>query len=100
MDMETPNTPATLQEAIVFFSDPGNCHAFMVSLRWPDGRVVCPRCGSPDVKYGCSGSSASGTYHDDSRFASNVESTARAVYSRASILALCKGVGGVASVRD
>jgi hypothetical protein len=30
-------TPTTLQEAIVFFSDPDNCHAFMVSLRWADG---------------------------------------------------------------
>jgi transposase-like protein len=49
--METLITPVTLQEAIVFFSNPDNCHAFMLNLRWPDGRVICPRCGSSDVKY-------------------------------------------------
>jgi transposase-like protein len=49
--METPNTPATLQEAVIFFSDPANCHAFMVGLRWPDGKVRCPRCGSDNVKW-------------------------------------------------
>jgi transposase-like protein len=49
--METPNTPTTLQEAIIYFSNPDNCHAFMVSLRWPDGKVRCPQCGSDDVKY-------------------------------------------------
>jgi transposase-like protein len=23
----------------------------MVKLRWPDGKVLCPRCGSDDVSY-------------------------------------------------
>jgi transposase-like protein len=49
--METINTPETLLEAVRFFSDHANCHAFMVSLRWPDGHVTCPRCGSDNVKY-------------------------------------------------
>lgn len=43
--------PQTLQEAIVFFSQYDNCHAFMVGLRWPDGKVMCPRCGSDNVKW-------------------------------------------------
>jgi transposase-like protein len=43
--------PATLQEAIIHFSNPDNCHAFMMKLRWPDGKVICPRCGSDDVAY-------------------------------------------------
>src|SRR6266852_4076231 len=43
--------PATLQDAVVHFSDPQNCHDFMVALRWPDGKVQCPRCGSSDVAY-------------------------------------------------
>ena len=45
------NTPATLQEAIIHFSDFENCKAFMVSLRWPDGKVLCPHCGSANVDY-------------------------------------------------
>ena len=49
--MDTITIPTTLQEAIVFFSNPDNCHAFMANLRWPDGRITCPQCGSTDVKY-------------------------------------------------
>jgi len=44
--------PATLQEAIIFYSDYVNCHQFMVELRWgADGPVKCPRCGSENVSY-------------------------------------------------
>lgn len=43
--------PQTLQDAVVFFSNHENCHQFMVSLRWSDGKVKCPRCGSDDVSY-------------------------------------------------
>jgi transposase-like protein len=39
--------PKTLQQAIIHFSEPGNCLAFMVRLRWPDG-VECPTCGRKD----------------------------------------------------
>ena len=45
------NVPATLQEAIVHFRNPANCEAFMIRLRWPDGKVLCPQCGSDDVSY-------------------------------------------------
>lgn len=40
----------TLQEAIVYFADYANCHAYLASRRWPDG-VICPRCGSKNVLY-------------------------------------------------
>lgn len=43
--------PTTLQQAIIHFSDPGNCVSFLVSRRWPDGVVTCPRCGSAKVTY-------------------------------------------------
>jgi transposase-like protein len=43
--------PRTLQEAIVYFNDYANCHRFMMSVRWPDGKVTCPRCGSDHVIY-------------------------------------------------
>jgi transposase-like protein len=42
--------PATLQEAIVYFSNPDNCREYLVSRRWPNG-VTCPRCGSENVLF-------------------------------------------------
>ncbi len=45
------DTPATLQEAIEFFSDPDRCHAYMVQMRWPDGVVTCPICNEPNPRY-------------------------------------------------
>src|SRR5438477_9766024 len=42
--------PATLLEAIRYFSDATVCLDFMVALRWPDG-VVCPTCESREVTF-------------------------------------------------
>ena len=42
--------PRTLQEAILYFSDPKNCREYLVARRWPDG-VVCPRCQSKNVLF-------------------------------------------------
>jgi transposase-like protein len=36
--------PETLQEAIVYFSDHQRVFEYAVKLRWPDGKVTCPRC--------------------------------------------------------
>ncbi len=44
-------TPKTLQQAIIYFSEPKNCDQFMTMMRWPDGQVRCPRCGSEKVTY-------------------------------------------------
>jgi transposase-like protein len=41
----------TLQEAIIHFRDFENCYKMMVELRWPDGKVKCPHCGSEKVTY-------------------------------------------------
>src|SRR5262245_7521615 len=49
--MENVKAPRTLQNAILFFSEYENCHRFMVELRWPDGKVKCPRCNSERVVY-------------------------------------------------
>ena len=40
--------PTTLQQAIVYFSDPDNCLNYVVARRWPNG-VECPRCQSKKV---------------------------------------------------
>src|SRR5580700_1496217 len=42
--------PKTLQEAILYFSDPANCREYLMERRWPEG-ATCPRCTSKDVIY-------------------------------------------------
>lgn len=49
--MASANEPKTLQEAIIYFSDFENCRKFVIELRWPDGKVRCPYCGSEKVTY-------------------------------------------------
>ena len=43
--------PKSLQEAIVYFSNPDNCIDYLALRRWPDGKVICPTCGSDKVKF-------------------------------------------------
>lgn len=43
--------PKTLQEAVSFFSDPQKTFDYAVSLRWPTGKVTCPRCGSTEHSF-------------------------------------------------
>ena len=45
------DSPKTLLEAVQYFSDPENCRRFMIAVRWPDGIVKCPHCGSEKVSY-------------------------------------------------
>src|SRR5579864_7262291 len=45
------NRPSSLQEAILYFADYDNCKNFLSCLRWPDGTVRCPACGSEKVSY-------------------------------------------------
>jgi transposase-like protein len=40
------NFPTTLQGAIKFFADEDVAFEFMKGIRWPDGKIACPRCGS------------------------------------------------------
>jgi transposase-like protein len=42
---------ATLRDAILYFADFEHCRQFMVELRWPDGKVKCPQCGSDKTCY-------------------------------------------------
>lgn len=43
--------PLTLQQAIVYFSDSDRCFEYAKGLRWPDGIVLCPRCGSDEHSF-------------------------------------------------
>ena len=49
--MATANEPKTLREAILFFADYTNCRKAVEAIRWPNGTVVCPTCGSDKVTY-------------------------------------------------
>ena len=37
--------PKTLQDAVAYFSDPQRAFEYACKLRWPDGKITCPRCG-------------------------------------------------------
>jgi transposase-like protein len=44
-------TPRTLLDAVRYFKDPDVCLRFMFGLRWPNGVVKCPICGSEKVHF-------------------------------------------------
>src|ERR1039457_690761 len=41
--------PTSLQEAIVYFSNPDNCIDYIAIRRWENGKVICPGGGSEKV---------------------------------------------------
>ena len=43
--------PKTLRDAILFFAEYENCRKAVEAIRWPDGVVKCPTCGSNHVTY-------------------------------------------------
>ena len=47
---ENNEMPKTLQQAILFFSDPNVCLDFMKGIRWPDG-VTCPYCDGKEHSF-------------------------------------------------
>lgn len=42
--------PKSMQDAILYFSNPDNCIQYLLVRRWPNG-VICPGCGSNRVSY-------------------------------------------------
>lgn len=44
--MELPNT---LIEAVRYFADETVCQEYMKRIKWPDGKIVCPKCGGESV---------------------------------------------------
>ena len=45
------DSKTTLRDAILYFADFEHCRQFMIELRWPDGKVICPECGSERVAW-------------------------------------------------
>jgi transposase-like protein len=50
MEKAAMTEPKSLQEAVVFFSNPDNCIDYLAIRRWPKG-VICPTCSSDKVKF-------------------------------------------------
>lgn len=50
-EKEAVKFPETLQECMRYFADEDRALDFMKFIRWPDGIVKCPRCGSEDVAF-------------------------------------------------
>jgi Transposase zinc-ribbon domain len=53
METKPMSEPKSLQEAILYFSNPDNCLNYLVARRWPKG-VICPTCGSEKVSFSVS----------------------------------------------
>lgn len=51
MKTEKEQFPQTLQECIKHFSKEDRAFEYMKTVRWPDGKVTCPRCGCADVSF-------------------------------------------------
>jgi transposase-like protein len=51
MGMANSKQPSTLLEAIRYYSDEQVAFDYVVKLRWPTGKPVCPRCGCMDVSF-------------------------------------------------
>ena len=43
------DTPKTLMEAVRYFACPDVCDEYMRKIKWPDGKVTCPHCGSDRI---------------------------------------------------
>jgi len=42
-------TPKTLIEAVRYYSDIERCNEVMRQIKWPDGTITCPECGSDRI---------------------------------------------------
>ena len=47
--MDNTTHPKTLLEAVRHFSDLSVCHQHLVLVKWPDGKITCPKCGGEHV---------------------------------------------------
>ena len=41
--------PKDLGDAVAYFADSDACEETMIALRWPDGKIVCPKCGGERI---------------------------------------------------
>ena len=41
--------PENLLAAVCYFSDLKICNAYMRRIKWPDGKIVCPKCSGTNI---------------------------------------------------
>jgi transposase-like protein len=47
--IDADEIPKTLMQAVRYFADPNICEKYMWSIKWPDGNITCPACGSDRI---------------------------------------------------
>lgn len=47
--IDAAEIPKTLMQAVRYFADPDICERYMRSIKWPDGKITCPACGSDRI---------------------------------------------------
>lgn len=48
-DIQQSDLPQTLVAAVRYYADPKICFESMLAVKWPDGKIACPKCGSAEV---------------------------------------------------
>jgi transposase-like protein len=43
------DNPKTLLEAVRYYSDLKTCFETMIAVKWPDGKITCPKCGGDAI---------------------------------------------------
>jgi transposase-like protein len=41
--------PSSLFEAVRYFADKSVCNTYMRGIKWPDGKITCPKCGGANI---------------------------------------------------
>lgn len=45
----TDDLPKTLIDAVTYYRDPKTCFETMLAVKWPDGKITCPKCGGDKI---------------------------------------------------
>lgn len=45
----TPEPPKTLLDACRYYADPKVTFHTMIAVKWPDGKITCPKCGGDQI---------------------------------------------------
>lgn len=49
MTIAPDEMPRSLMQAVRYFADREVCEKYMRSIKWPDGKITCPACGSERI---------------------------------------------------
>jgi len=39
----------SLLDCVRYFADPATCRAYMRQIKWPGGKILCPKCGGANI---------------------------------------------------